>query len=95
MNEPMTDEQRKSRKAQRMAIKAASAARKKQKYAVQAGITLDNKPKRLARHLRSNPRDERNASIYIARHSKTMPPKLTSKGRRLNERYAREAKEAA
>jgi hypothetical protein len=64
----MTDEQRKARKAERAAIKAASAARKKQKYAVQKGRTEDNKRKTIVRHLRKFPEDQQAHEIVTKRY---------------------------
>lgn len=66
-----------------------NAAKKFQKshnsnyYKAQVGRTLDNKPKRMRRHLRNHPGDTQAAGLYKERYHKDVPPTLTSKGRKL------------
>lgn len=66
-----TENERKARKAARAAIKAASTARKKNKYAVQKLITAENKRKTLAKRVRQNPNDLQAKKLYGERYGKS------------------------
>lgn len=68
----MSDEEaeRKSRKAARMAFKAASTARKKNYYAVQKVVTGENKRKTLAKRVRQHPNDLQAQKLYGAKYGK-------------------------
>lgn len=66
--EEESDNERKSRKARRMAIKAASTARKKNKYAVQKVVTEQNKKKKLLKRIKQHPNDVQAQKLYKQTH---------------------------
>lgn len=55
-------------------------------YKLQVGRTLDNKVKRLRRHLKNFPNDTQAAGLWTARVRKPLPADLTSKGRTISAR---------
>jgi len=67
----------------RGAIRAASRATRKTRYAAQFSITEKNQRRRLTRHMRSHPHDVCARRLHEKRVGATDSLKLTSKGRKL------------